>query len=578
MSKEPTPPAGPQLPPRQAAATGGRADARHAGGRAEQRVAAAPRLQMQRAEANYNAGRREEALQEMRDLHQRAPHNRHVRTRLAAWLVQQGHYGEAFELLSGLADRPQAGKAELRLWMAAGLYTRRHAEIAARQQAIVHGAAGDAGRVTVAMLALASVGAVPAPPTPETPVELSADALDDVRQYAGSLLDSGQAAASHAFVASVHALHPQEGALASALLFTRFVGKEIPDIEQAQQQLRGDLVIDERDINRFADILAITGAGHEHHDVMLKALERIPDPAARARRAMDLVELLHSRNDIARARAVLAQIDPGGLKQHAQWRIRRLAEVLQLPLPAELRTPGLIEPDDVFEDGIIRHYRFGNERCMIWFGGVSPSGEARRHQSWLPVWAKLGVSVLTIHDHRRFAGLGGFGRYFQDRPAAERALRALVSQLGYVQFVTSGSSLAGASALLYAARLQATGVLLFGGLTHLPGVDEIAANYGMLILHRLRNELAIDFDDALPLLDAHPNPDMVVHQHYGMQSALDNAQALHIAHLPNVVSFAAQHDMHDALAWLQSQGQLEDAIRRFIADLPALPARDETAG
>jgi len=523
-------------------------------------------LQLAEATLQYESGATEEAIAALQRICRDNPQRLNARTILAGWLAKARRHDEVFELLDGRSGRRNA-PATLRMWMSAGLRAGRFSGNEKELAAIRKGAAGDESRLQLAWLAVFSAaGGGGTPPTLSTP--LSAEALRDCRQYLLALAGSTTADAVRIFMQHLRAFDPGMDEFAETTLLALFNAPDVTVERQEILALSAAVEVHERRAKDFTDVLSIYKAPPECNDALVRAAERITDPAFRALRSLDIVEFLISLGDAGRARALLRSVSVSSLNRSGRLRVRSLSALLGEPEPAGLDVNGIIEPDAVYEDGLVRHFRFGKERCVIWFDSVLATREANRQQQWLAIWKKHGVSVLAVQDPLRLASMGGFGRHFGNRPAAEEALKLILANHDYKQLLTSGASLGGSSALLYGIRMQATGFLLYAGMTHLPPVDELSAAFGLLILHRMRHSMNIEFDDIVTLLEAHPNPGMVIHQHYGTGNAIDNEQARHIAHLPGVRLFPGDHGRHDVQGWLLEQGLLEDAIAGFVADLP----------
>lgn len=224
-----------------------------------------------------------------------------------------------------------------------------------------------------------------------------------------------------------------------------------------------------------------------------------------------------------------------------------------------------IPPDDVLEEGLVSHYRFSNEFCVIWFAGVVPSNLVFFQKYCLSIWRKFGISVLTISDTKRLASLGGFGRYFPKRHSAKNALSQIINQFGYKGFATSGNSLAGFSAMLYGCEMGALGSLVFASPSRIPHPSEMSDSRGLMSLHRVRRSLELETSDILASLQA--NPKMIVHQHFGLLSDFDREQAMRMKELANVYLFGSRHDSHAVLEWLCKNDQIEECIQRFVDEV-----------
>lgn len=523
------------------------------------------KLQLRRARVLYESGDVDSALDEVGAARKTHPRNGMACLLRLRWLLELQQTEEAVAEGDAMLDNPELPPETLRYWVLAALRCGATARIVARRGRLAALFPADAVQV-----ALMAAGAGDAEIASAGVQALSVDAREDGQRYARCLAVHGQGAAALAFIARVRPLYPQAGELAYLEQIARLSVDGATLADSAQDLASGDVVPDPQELARMTQLLSLVGASHDAHDAMVRALQQVREPQARSLRALELAELLFSRDDTARARELAAAVDPSEMKRRDHLRYLRLSGALGVAAPKASATPLAIEPDELLEDGWLRHYRFGSERCLVWFGGINAFAEAARQQRWLPFWKAAGVSVLTVQDHRRMASMAGFGRYFPHRADAEKALAGLLPGLGYRQWVCGGASLAGASAIFYGAHLRAAGLLLFSAFTHAP--EEPASTLdkdALLYLHRLREEFHLDIEDVRILLARFPAPGLLVHHHYGAKSAVDDMQARHIADVPGVRSFPAAHDRHDALGWLRARGRLDAAIARFLADLPA---------
>jgi tetratricopeptide (TPR) repeat protein len=321
--------------------------------------------------------------------------------------------------------------------------------------------------------------------------------------------------------------------------------------------------LDARAALEYAQLLWQSGDEEHARVIFDDAVQYARSPVERVLASTEFVQFLISIGDFGEADLQLCRADTNGVPPRYRHRLDWLRITLNGMIGGTLKKVGdTPAPDELFEGGSIAHYRFSEERCVVWFGGILPANLGIFLNYCLPTWRRLGFSLLTVTDSKRLASVGGFGPYFPDRGAAEAALSRLISELGYPEVVTMGGSLSAYSAVLYGCRMGAAGALSISGLSYLHSPSRIADTRYLRTLQRVLRSVQIDEPDLAPVLQA--RPDFVVHQHFGALSAFDVDHMKNIEWLPNVRLFADDHGRHDSIHWLHERGLLEDRIRGFV--------------
>jgi hypothetical protein len=222
----------------------------------------------------------------------------------------------------------------------------------------------------------------------------------------------------------------------------------------------------------------------------------------------------------------------------------------------------LTAPAEQLLDGSVLHYRFGSDRCVVWFTGVILSNAVLQLAKALPVLQARGVSVLTVMDKRRFMSLSGVGPFFPSRAETREALQGELAARGYLRIATVGTSAAGVSALLYGSEMAADGILGFSAVTRLP--EEGRDTNPVALKHRARliGKIEVIPSNSRELVAQNSNTSVVLD--YPELSAFDVEQASALADLPNVTLWPEPYNHHDVCNWLLGQDLFEKRLHAFL--------------
>lgn len=258
--------------------------------------------------------------------------------------------------------------------------------------------------------------------------------------------------------------------------------------------------------------------------------------------------------------------DHEDIRQLAQ----RVTEVSTAPASQFAVAQHHSRPDEIFDDGAIHHYRFGQDSCIVWITG--PAKEIMfDFEIVLSMLREQKISLVRVIDRSRLGGLFGFGTKLFNRPASQQLLAEQLQTLSYPVYGLMGYSLNATGALIYAGEMPAAGALALSPHTKMPNLEESGGGRASILKRILARGASVPHD-VLPGLAAR-SPHAVVHCHYGSTCRFDVAHAERLLDLPNVSLLAGKHGEHNTLAQLIEDGQMQNAVANFHAAIMAKSGR-----
>ena len=272
-----------------------------------------------------------------------------------------------------------------------------------------------------------------------------------------------------------------------------------------------------------------------------------------------------ARGDAAGLAAALGELGDAELEDgqwlYHDWLCQQMTGT-GAPIRRALSPPDFPRPE-LLSAGSLAHYRFSNERCMIWLSGVARTNFFSQLFAAMSAFRDAGVSLLVVHDPHGLAGLNGFGRFYGRAADSERELQGQVEQLGYPCYATMGQSVGAFSALRYATRIGAGGALVFSPVTRFPTVEAWNTVWGGNTVQKAWREMRpFGPTEIAPLLRA--RPDFTVHTHFGQHSKLDCGMDSLLEGLPNVHRHPYPHGEHNAIGPLIRDGLLAGTVRTLL--------------
>ena len=218
-------------------------------------------------------------------------------------------------------------------------------------------------------------------------------------------------------------------------------------------------------------------------------------------------------------------------------------------------------PDEILEEGSLLHFKYGKEKCLIWFSGIQLINTAYIFTSFVPLLKVRKISLLIVQDNKSLMSLAGFGA-FPDRESSIQGLGNILATLGYTHYATSSNSGSGLSALIYGCRLNVEGIYGINALTELPedkpGVNQQALHHRNTIFKHV----------SMPPLNSHEYirsaPKTKIFLNYAKYSDFDRENAEHVSDLPNVTLWPEDYSKHSLLLWLNEENTLTGNVGRFF--------------
>jgi tetratricopeptide (TPR) repeat protein len=282
--------------------------------------------------------------------------------------------------------------------------------------------------------------------------------------------------------------------------------------------------------------------------------------------ALHLAEIHIGDENYFEATAVLALLNDFTEEEVCKkrdWLLLLCQEDFSKPVDIAAKgTENLFVPTEQLFSGALQHYRFGSERCVVWFNGAIAGNAVQQLTKALPVLRRRGISVLAITDKRRFMAMGGVGPYFPDRAATREAIQAELAARGYYRLAMVGSSGTGLSALLYGAEMAVEGILGFAAVTRLP--EEGRDTNPQALKHRARllgNIKVIPSDSRELVAQASRTAVFLVFPEF---SEFDAQQTENLADLANVTLWPEPFDKHSVCLWLLEQDLFTKRLETFL--------------
>lgn len=220
---------------------------------------------------------------------------------------------------------------------------------------------------------------------------------------------------------------------------------------------------------------------------------------------------------------------------------------------------------ELFDNGLLEHYRFSDDRCVIWLS----SGQQRlevdnlsKAVGLIPLtFQAAGISLFKVRCRNPYKGILGFDEQLGDRKQAQARLKQLLATCGYRRFAFMGLSLSGSCALIYAVEMAADGVLAFSPQTLNPDASRLSTVHRHLAATIRGPRLQIP-NDLEPMLRS---SSLATHVYYDQASQFDAEHATRLQGLPNVTLYKELHNTHNVLMAKLIDGSLGGAVQNFAS-------------
>ena len=323
---------------------------------------------------------------------------------------------------------------------------------------------------------------------------------------------------------------------------------QIPDDQIAQILRQAQTTLKQRSNASADDWLAIASAHHERYAKGIDSIQAEADFHAAMLEAKSSITSLDERSNY------LALCKAAGITPAA------------IVLPDETSVDG--------PDASVVWTSLADDPHATWNGVQSDQAIVIFGQLALERWpiidviatalAERGIMAVQVRDPQRQIFANGFGLNFPHRQKSSDALRQSIADKGVSQVATIGLSAGGYGAQLYGMTLDAAGALCFSPPSRLPDLNDAMEPRGRALMNRVHRIGPPEFPDLLPLLEQ--NPRFIVHAHYPSAAELDRIQAERLSGLRNVKLKPVNTSTH--MIWDHwTIADWCDVIDQFFSDL-----------
>jgi len=268
---------------------------------------------------------------------------------------------------------------------------------------------------------------------------------------------------------------------------------------------------------------------------------------------------------------ILAPIElKGGIEEKRKEWYLTYASILRGDAPPDLP----LAPDHLFYDGSVFHYRFGTEKCFIWFAGNNIGNTAWIFHDVVPILEKNGISLLIVFDSKKLFSILGFGKYHPERTAAEHALKLLLDSLSYTHRSCGANSAAGLSAILYGTAIDAEGILGINALTKMNEDFLDSFLFTKTIVTKKFRDIPIPDLDVYDLISRHRETLFVLY--YSRDFGFDRNNAEYVSGLENTVTIPIDYNKHDLMKFYEDKNRIGELFFNFLTMIGWLKDHPET--
>ncbi len=220
-----------------------------------------------------------------------------------------------------------------------------------------------------------------------------------------------------------------------------------------------------------------------------------------------------------------------------------------------------MKPDNIFLNGSIYHYRFGDEKCIIFFTGMSQNESGRLIWDIMPMLRRKKISLLVVVDNRHLLSLTGL--YNFDLDSTITIVDDIIDALDYSKVITLGGSGNGFSALIYGILLKhVDSILGLNSVTILPkdtpGEDPVVRGYAKAIF----KDKFMPYRDSKGLIDTNRNTSVLLA--YSNNSEYDKKNHDRVSYFENVTLLPIDHDNHGLAGYLLEKNMLHVQLEKMI--------------